>query len=682
MTSATAVEGTYQNPLLVTPERGLPRHVAIVGAGTIGPDIGYYLKAALPDITLTLVDVAEAPLEAARERYSSYAEKGVKRGKLKREMVAPILANITYSTEYGALEGADLVIEAATENIALKKQIFAQIEGRVSPEAIITSNTSSIPAQVIFADVERPERTTVTHFFAPAWRNPAVEVIEWEGCSRDVLNYLRWLFAITGKVPLVTADVACFMLDRIFDNWCNEAAFCLDFATAKQVDKVAEEFAAAGPFWVVDMSNGNPIIVETNGRQMEAEGACYKPAAIWESVLRWVVAKKGEKVQMEPHIRDAVKTRLLGILYGQSLDIVARGIGTASDLELGCELALGFKKGPLTMMRESGVDTVEKELRAFERERPGFPGLNYVDRLDQLLAFKKYIVVDRLDDVVVITLRRPAQLNALTDKVNEEILEVLKEHESDGSVRGFVLVGYGPRAFCAGAEIGYFATMLGDEEASTQYARDSSQLLEYIDRMTKPIVAAVNGLALGGGAELAMRCHEMVCSPRAYFQLPEINLGVLPGIGGMVIPYRKWPQAAGIFTDMSTKAERLSAERAFELGIVSALASTPDTEELVKLAADRVRSFSRVLPVDLDAPPSIPAEALLRPDVATQDGPSRSVEIVDIIMQAVEQALQAQTLADALEVGYQAFGRAATTPAAAEGVHAFLDGRAPDFTGM
>ena len=81
------------------------------------------------------------------------------------------------------MKDADLVIEAATENLALKHRIFADTEARVGDDAVITSNTSSLPASRIFAGLAHPERATVTHFFAPAWRNPAVEVIDWPGAD-------------------------------------------------------------------------------------------------------------------------------------------------------------------------------------------------------------------------------------------------------------------------------------------------------------------------------------------------------------------------------------------------------------------------------------------------------------------------------------------------------------------
>lgn len=661
----------FQNPLLGVATPAAPEHVAIVGAGTIGPDIGYYLKSALPGMRLTLVDVAEAPLAAALERFRGYAAKAVDKGKMKPDLAERVLQNIVTTTDYDGLRGAELVIEAATEDIELKHRIFAAIEERVAPETVITSNTSSIPASILFSGLRHPGRSTVTHFFAPAWRNPVVEVITWSRSERATVDYLRWLFASTGKVPVVTDDKVCFMLDRIFDNWVNEAAYNLDVATARQIDKVAEDFVAAGPFWVVDMSNGNPIIVETNTRQMDAEGPCYRPNPIFNSVLRWVVSKRGDVVEVPEEIREQVRVRFLGILFSQSLDIVARGIGTAAELELGCELALGFKRGPFALMEELGAGGVEQVLRRFEAERPGFPGLEYLPGYEELTDFRRYTLVDRLDDVVVITIRRPRQLNALNNALTDEVRSIICEHEADPSVTGFVIVGYGTKAFCAGADVGELLTVLGKAEAAAQYARDSSRLLMHLDSMTKPVVAALNGFALGGGAELAFRCHDRIGTPGSYLQLPEVTLGILPGVGGMIVPFRRWPEHARLFTAMCCGAERLSAERALEMGVLSAL--EPDYEALVQRAAARVREIAA------DGLPAIagrPDEAEIEFGTAVPgDGHEPAAEVVAIILRAIKDGARASSLGEALEVGYRAFGEVVCTEAAQAGLSGFVAGR-------
>src|SRR3984893_16236719 len=146
---------SYSNPLLHRPSRGLPKRVVIIGAGTIGPDIGYYLKTALPDLSLYLVDVAQAPLDRAVERFKDYAQKGVERGKLSTEQADQVMQNVHVTLDYAVARDADWVMEAAPEAIALKRQIFARIEEIIPPEAMITSNTSSLPAERIFAGPRR-----------------------------------------------------------------------------------------------------------------------------------------------------------------------------------------------------------------------------------------------------------------------------------------------------------------------------------------------------------------------------------------------------------------------------------------------------------------------------------------------------------------------------------------------
>ena len=661
------------NPLLHAPVRPLPRHVAIIGAGAIGPDIGYYLKSALPDLVLTLVDIAQPALDAAQARFGEYAQKAVARGKMSADEAAAVTRNLRSSTDYDAIADCDWVIEAATENLALKRRIFAAVEARVAPETLVTSNTSSLPAARIFAAMRHPQRATVTHFFAPAWRNPAVEVIDWPGAGPGLVDHLRRVFCATGKLPLTTADAACFMLDRIFDNWCNEAALLLDRATAAEIDSVAAQFVHAGPFFVLNLARGNPIIVETNTLQADEEGEHYRPAPIFRSVDHWVTVAPGKRVDVAPHTEAAIRDRLLGVLLSQSADILDRGIGGAADLDLGCRVALGFRRGPLELMRDLGPAEAARIVERFARERPGMPTPKRA--LPDYQRFERHVLVDDVDGVKVITLRRPEALNALHDEMTDEILDILRRYERDDAVPGFVLVGYGTRAFCAGADIGRFPSLLGDADASAQYARDCSRLLVHLDAMEKPVVAALNGIALGGGFELAMRCHALVAMRDAWMQFPEITLGILPGIGAMVVPYRRWPAAAAVFDGMLRRAEKLTAVRAHELGIVAALAG--DQHTLVAQAIGEVHALAgcpRALAVGAVAVPPLDT---VEPVAA--NGMALSPTVIGLMEDAIRAAARAPTLAAALEVGYRAFGQSACTAAAREGIAAFGERRRPNF---
>lgn len=660
------------NPLFNKPTRPLPKEIAIIGAGTIGPDIGYYLKSAMPGIKLYLVDVVEEPLSKAEKRISTYVQKAVDRRKMKEDQSQAVLNDIFYTMDYNQIKNCDLVIEAATENIPLKQKIFDSIENIVHEDTIITSNTSSIPADRLFTKMKKPERTTITHFFAPAWRSLPVEVITWEGGSQEVIDYLSWFFAYTGKAPIITDNAICFMLDRIFDNWCNESAYLLDHASASQIDSAVEEFVFAGPFFVLNMANGNPIIIETNTLQME-EGAHYRPAPILGSVDKWLTHRPGTRAEVPEDIKNTIRDRMLGILFSQSFDIIDRGIGTKADLNFGCQIALGFRKGPLDVMRDCGEAEVERIMQKFQEERPGFPQAK--KPLSTYQDFKRYILVDEIDGVKIITIRRPQAMNAISDEINNEILTVLKENIDNPSVKGFVITGYGNNAFSAGADIGKFPATLGNKNAAAQYARDCAGVQLFMDQMDKPIVAAINGMALGGGLEVAIRCHSMVATKNAIFQFPEITLGIQPGIGGCIVPYRKWPKGADIFHEMICLARRITSKEAVDIGMVSKI--TDDYSEMIREAVEEVKNLEGKIK-------RIPDRSVDIPEITIPDQPmagklALSKEAISIIVKTIKAGAAADTFADALEIGYQGSAEIACTDAAKEGISAFLEKRKPEF---
>ena len=651
----------------------MPRSVGIIGAGTIGPDLAYYLKSAIPDLELVLIDIDQSALDRAMQRIEAYVRKGLDRGKLGPQQAEGVRRNFTTSIDYAAIADCDWVLEAATENLELKRKIFSDVESIVHADAMITSNTSSLPAARLFSHLGNPGRTTVTHFFAPAYQNPIVEVVDWEQADSKMIDYLRWLFCVTGKVPLMTADVVCFMLDRVFDNWCNEAGYLTGQASPAEIDSVAQEFVHAGPFFVLNMANGNPIITETNTLQASEEGDHYRPSPVFKSVDRWKTVNPGERAEVPAEKAQIVRDRLLGILFSQSVDILDRNIGDKADLDLGCRLALGFRCGPLDLMASAGDRETSRVLRRLADERPGMPMPS--QSLETYTTFRRYVLVDKIDDVCVITLRRPEALNALHDDLNDEILDIIRQYEDDPDTRGFVITGYGVRAFSAGADIGKFPTMLGDAKAAVEYSRACSRVLNHLDRMQKPVVAALNGMALGGGFELAIRCHGLVAVRNAWMQFPEITLGIVPGIGAMVVPYRRWPQASEEFHAMLRQAQKLDASRAHELGILDTLAD--DHRSLLQSAVELVGKLSK-------SPRHIPDEvvslaSLSEVKAESMDGQVLSREVLGIMEDAIEKAAAANSLADALEAGYAAFGASACTKAAREGIDAFLERRPPDF---
>lgn len=673
MSETKELYSTFVNPFLIESKRPMPDEMAVIGAGNIGPDIAYYLRTGTPDKKLYLLDVFEEPLKKAEERFKGYAEKGLKRKILSQETVDKVLGNIVYTTDYSQIKNCKLVIEAATEDLNIKKKIFAQLEGIVSADAVLTSNTSSIPADQIFTQMKHPERSTVTHFFAPAWRSMAVEVIRWGALDPEVLNFLIWFFANTGKAPVVTKNVFSFLLNRIFENWTNEAAVLLDKATTFEVDDVAEEFVGAGPFFVLEMAGGNPITYESQLRRM-AENPCYEPPRIFKSVKSWNLKKRGEKVEMPEAHRQWIRDRLIGLVFSQCFDIADKNIGTRSDLNFGSLIALGFKKGVFDTMADMGAEEVRRIADAFVAERPGYP--MPTKPIAEYLDFPRDILVDEKDGVRILTIRRPQAANALGWGSAAEILAELQKGEADPAVKGFILTGYGKKAFCAGADIGGFVNAFDDKQAGIGLAKGNSAMLHYIDRMTKPVVAAVNGLAMGGGVETMFRCHSVVADKKAYFRLPEITLGILPGMGGLIIPYRKWPQAAEKFHEMIGKARIMKADEAREIGIVNHLVDS--FSELIDVAMQEVERLQGNIPRISDAPVDIP-EFIVPNQPTAINGDPLSKEVLTVIADVINRGAKMAGLYQALEINYERSGDTHCLEDSKEGVLAFLQKRKPNF---
>jgi enoyl-CoA hydratase/carnithine racemase/3-hydroxyacyl-CoA dehydrogenase len=663
---------SFHNPFLIRPARPMPEQMAVIGAGNIGPDIAYFFRTGIPETKLFLVDVIEQPLNKAKERFEGYAKKGVEKKKLRPEQVEAILGNIVYTTDYGSLKDCSLVVEAATEDLELKKRILTQVESVVVEDAIITSNTSGMTADMIFSHLDHPERTTITHFFAPAWYSMGVEVVNWERADRDVVDFLLWFFAQAGKAPVAAGNVFSFLLNRLFETWASEAAWMLDKATCKEIDSVSEEFLGAGPFYVTGVGGGNPLTFASQTRRM-AERAAYAPTRYLLSIAQWAFNKPGTKVDVAPELAEWIRMRFLGSVFSQCFDIADRGIGTRTDLNFGSLIALSYKKGVFDLMADLGAAKVGNIVKKFNSERPGFP--QPTRPIEEYLDFPRDILVDRIEGVTILTMRRPQAANALSDHTCDEILAELKKGEADPSVKGFVITGYGPRAFCAGADIGGFVATFGNHEKGQALSRGNSKVLEYIDRMTKPVVAALNGLAMGGGTELALRCHSMVAMEKAFMQLPEITLGMIPGMGGVVVPYRKWPKAAAKFHAMIGRSERMTVQEALETGIVKkTVRSFPDLIEAGIAEVDRLQgNIPRISEGPVEIPPFVVPEAPMAEDLPL------SKEILGIVGGVINKAAAAESLAEALEIAYLGAGDISCAKDCREGVTAFLEKRRPQF---
>jgi enoyl-CoA hydratase len=190
----------------------------------------------------------------------------------------------------------------------------------------------------------------------------------------------------------------------------------------------------------------------------------------------------------------------------------------------------------------------------------------------------EFILVEREAPIATVTLNRPKVLNALSPDLVREVTTALAELDRDETVRAVVLTG-GARVFAAGADIGDMA----ERTAVDQLERDQTGRWAGLAAFTKPLIAAVNGYALGGGCELALICDLIIAGDTARFGQPEINLGIIPGAGGT----QRWPRTAGKYVAMEAMltGAPITARRAYQLGLVNRVVPSEMSVEVAKRIA-------------------------------------------------------------------------------------------------
>lgn len=146
------------------------------------------------------------------------------------------------------------------------------------------------------------------------------------------------------------------------------------------------------------------------------------------------------------------------------------------------------------------------------------------------MAYETILLDRKPEGYVIITLNRPDKLNALNIQLIRELREAATEIGNDDTIRGVIITGAGEKAFAAGADIAELNQL--DGTTGQEYSQNGQLAFATLERMNKPVIAAVNGFALGGGCELAMACHIRLASEKARFGQPEVNLGIIPGFGG------------------------------------------------------------------------------------------------------------------------------------------------------
>ncbi len=551
--------------------------VGVIGSGQIGPDIALHFSKSLHShgVQIIVVDVAQDALDKGKAKLNKKIDKGAETGAFKPNDAESMKNHVLFTSDYGMLKGADLVVEAATEDLPLKKKIFRQVEALVPADAILASNSSHIEPERIFEELGDKSRSLCAHYFFPAERNPAIEIIPGKDTNPDVFDFVMRFYEFIGKIPIKVGSRYGYAVDPVFEGLLLACVQCVDagLGTTKEVDSVASKCLGltVGPFTAHNLTGGNPITAHGLSEMNERINPWFRvPERLKQMVdtkTNWEVPAKGEKIELAPDKEKAIADELMGAYFAIVCDMLDAEIITTSDFDLLIATALDMKP-PFTYMNSTGLGQSLALVESFAGKYSGMPVSKKLK--EQAASGKPWdirdVIFEKKGDVGVITIRRPRALNALNTKVFKEIEEYVNIIKSDPGIVGGVITGFGNKAFVAGADIKEMAG-LTEPAQGEEFARKGQIASRMLELIGKPIVAAINGFALGGGCEIAMCCTTRIgVKLKMFAGQPEVNLGLIPGMGGT----QRLPRLIGFekAAEMIRTAVPISSAQALEYGLI------------------------------------------------------------------------------------------------------------------
>lgn len=629
-------------------------NVGVIGSGSIGPDLAYGFLTAIARSggTVLLHDIRKEALDAGVARIEKYMEKALARGKLSPRDAEAMRQRLVPTLELEQLSRCSYVLEAATENLETKRAILKNLERVVAADCLIGFATSGLPRAQIAASAQHPARCFVNHPFYPAWRALPMEVVLSgdDALGRRMLAVLREL----GKVPIVTTDVACFAADDIFVNYCAEAARMLEdgLATPAQIDQVVDAaVGGGGPFLVMDLTRGNPLNVHCLElmRAAPTGTAWFDAPDVFrtQGVKPWHQPGKPTREPCAPDVARQIRDRILAVLLARTFFVADSGICAPSDLDWLTRNALGFSTGLLDLAERVGAAEAHRVCTEYAAKHPGFEVPRSI-RDRRLVRFARNVVLERDGDLAVVVIRRPEVRNALSAVTMRELDETFATLDADAGVRGIVLTSFD--GAIAGADIGELAA-LRDVATCEAFSAAGQAVLDRIAASKKPVVAALDGPVLGGGAELSMACHARVVGPQLVLGQPEVNLGIIPGYGGT----QRLPRLVGVerATELLRSGRTLSAQEACAWG----WATGAPAADFVAAGKDLVR---RHLDGRVKLAPVDPAPLRLPERLPAVDLGHRSLAIDAIVVDVMREGLKLP-LREGLRVEARGFGRCKAT---------------------
>ncbi|HWG89978.1 MAG TPA: 3-hydroxyacyl-CoA dehydrogenase/enoyl-CoA hydratase family protein [Candidatus Thermoplasmatota archaeon] len=592
----------------------MPRNIAtltVLGAGDMGHGIAEL--AALRGFEVRLRDISPEVLESAMKKVQWSLEKLVAHATITKENAADALSRLKPTTDLAeAVRGTDLVIEAVPERLDLKQRVFAEVEALAPPTAVLATNTSAMRVSEIAANLKNPSRLVGMHFFNPVLLLSLVEIIPGDATAKENVEAVVDVTRRLGKEPVVLQrDTPGFVTTRLVSTWVGASILAAEkgVATPAQIDS-AMKFKAAfpmGPFELADYT-GLDVGHHAGAYMASRLGAAYEPPQTLRGhVARGQLGKKTGRgfytwqdnrvtESLSPDAgRDFDNALVLAVVANEAARLVQEGVASAADVDKAMRLGCAFPKGPLEWADDYGLDRVVKTLQTLQ-ERTGHALATPVKPLTDLVAagqlgrasgkgFHAYeqgtaggataaatgpsyetilVEVNAETKVAKVTLNRAHRLHAINEKMVEELSAAFDALEANEDARVIVLTATGEKAFCVGADLSDGGGMTPLSSASV--ARKGHLLCLKMEKLGKPIIAAINGYAFGGGLELTLPADFRVAAKRAKVALPEVTLGLLPAMGGT----QRLPKLLGLSRakEFALLGNRVDAEDALRLGLL------------------------------------------------------------------------------------------------------------------
>ena len=544
--------------------------VGIVGAGTMGSALAQ--KFSQEGFNVILADREMKFVEKGIKAIRTMLEEAVQKNVFTSEQIKNFMSVLTGTSDLNDLKRCDIIVEAIYEDFKVKSELFKRLSEIVSPDTILATNTSSFSVNELSSSVKNPERFIGLHFFYHAAKNRLVEIIPGPKTSDETLQSTYRFAMLSGKDPIFTKDAYGFAVNRFFVPWLNESVKLFEegIASINAIESVCMKTfgIGMGPFALM---NATGIIIAFHAElSLEVFGPSYKAS---NHLMIQVGKNKNweigdlNNVIVDPETEKIIRERMLGSVFFVCSQILETGICKAIDLNKGAKIGLRWKKGPVDLMKQYG----EKEVRHLVLNYASL----YKEKLPEITADKwemEYVLLEKEGDRAIITMNRPEDLNAL----NEEVVKMLDEKftlaENDPAIKTIFITGSG-KAFVAGADIKFFVKNMKNHslENIVEFTSFGQNVFEKIDNSKKKVVVILNGMALGGGLELALCGDVILCVPGATMSFPETGIGIYPGLGGTQRCALKIGKGLAKYLILTGKT--LSAIEASEIGLVDEVVS-------------------------------------------------------------------------------------------------------------